>query len=240
MHWSRWSKRRRWLTLGGVAVALPIAAFAAVYLIFFQGSDLPALTLAPDSSSSLPAVSAAGVAGPWSVTSGSVAGYRVREQLAFLPAESDAVGRTSAVTGSAVLEDESGSIVLSSVQVTVDVAKLTSDQSMRDQRIRTIGLQTDTYPSASFTLQGQVAIPLDALGGATVSLDLSGSLTLHGMTRQVTIPVTARLESASRLAVAGSLTFPWSEFAMQAPDVAGFVTVESDPTMEFSLILARG
>ena len=36
----------------------------------------------------------------------SVAGYRVREQLANLPAESDAVGRTDQVTGSITLDVE--------------------------------------------------------------------------------------------------------------------------------------
>jgi len=41
--------------------------------------------------------------GRWSVASGSQVGYRVREQLAFLAAESDAVGRTSQVTGAATL-----------------------------------------------------------------------------------------------------------------------------------------
>ena len=40
------------------------------------------------------------VAGTWTVTTGSEAGYRVRERLANLDAESDAVGRTSDVTGS--------------------------------------------------------------------------------------------------------------------------------------------
>jgi hypothetical protein len=48
------------------------------------------------SSASPPAVgpaSAAQLAGTWTVSSGSVAGYRVREQLARLPAQSDAVGQ---------------------------------------------------------------------------------------------------------------------------------------------------
>jgi hypothetical protein len=35
------------------------------------------------------------LAGQWKIATGSVAGYRVREKLGFLPAESDAVGRTS-------------------------------------------------------------------------------------------------------------------------------------------------
>ena len=48
----------------------------------------------------------ADVAGTWTVTGGSQAGYRVREQLANLPAESDAVGRTSDVTGSITIESD--------------------------------------------------------------------------------------------------------------------------------------
>lgn len=39
--------------------------------------------------------------------------------------------------------------------------------------------------------------------------------------------------------VAGSLTFPFGDFGMQAPNVGGFVTVESNPTLEFKLVLAR-
>ena len=40
------------------------------------------------------------VAGTWTVATGTEAGYRVRERLANLDAESDAVGRTKDVTGS--------------------------------------------------------------------------------------------------------------------------------------------
>ncbi|MDQ3680054.1 MAG: hypothetical protein M3378_05830 [Actinomycetota bacterium] len=39
--------------------------------------------------------------------------------------------------------------------------------------------------------------------------------------------------------VAGALTFPFSDFGMDPPNVGGVVTVESDPTLEFRLVLAK-
>jgi hypothetical protein len=40
--------------------------------------------------------------------------------------------------------------------------------------------------------------------------------------------------------VVGSITFPWGDFNMQAPNIAGFVTVDGTATMEFDLFLKRG
>ena len=76
------------------ALALPTATAPGA-----AASSTPAATADAAASSSEPA-SEAGIDGEWTVADGSVAGYRVREQLANLPAESDAIGRTSAVTGS--------------------------------------------------------------------------------------------------------------------------------------------
>jgi hypothetical protein len=57
-------------------------------------ADPSASTDAGTAPSAVPTASFDGdVAGDWSVAGGSVAGYRVRERLASLSAESDAVGR---------------------------------------------------------------------------------------------------------------------------------------------------
>ena len=83
------------------ALALPTASTA---------SSAPAASAAagasgaPAASTGTSAASAGDVAGTWNVAANSVAGYRVREQLANLPAESDAVGRTDKVTGSITVE----------------------------------------------------------------------------------------------------------------------------------------
>ena len=59
------------------------------------------------------------------------------------------------------------------------------------------------------------------------------------MKKRVTIPLQVR-HSGSTLEAVGSLTFPWGEFGMTAPSVAGFVSVEDEATLEFDLKLAQG
>jgi len=167
-----------------------------------------------------------------------VAGYRVREQLAFLQAPSDAVGRTSEITGSATITGTEDALSVSTASFTVDVQSLKSDQQTRDQRIQILGLESARFPTATFLLSTPVALPGDAASGVDLRLSLTGALTLHGTTRTVTIPVQARL-TGSEIEVVGSLAFPWDEFDMQAPDVGGFVTVDPTATMEFELFLAR-
>src|SRR4249919_2407643 len=90
------------------------------------------------------------VAGTWTVASGSQAGYRVTEQLANLPAQSDAVGRTDKVTGTITLTSSGSSTTLTAADLTVDTTSISSDKSQRDNRLRSEGLQTDTYPTATF------------------------------------------------------------------------------------------
>ena len=94
---------------------------------------------------------ATGIAGEWQVAADSVAGYRVREQLANLPAESDAVGRTSDVTGSITVDADGDGARLTAGTLTVDTTTIASDEGRRDNRMRSEGLQTDQFPTATFT-----------------------------------------------------------------------------------------
>ena len=125
------------------------------------------------------------VAGHMDVAPNSVAGYRVREQLANLPAESDAVGRTDQVTGSITIERSGSTTTLTAGALTVDTTSITSDKSQRDNRMRDEGLQTDQFPTATFTLTKPVEIPAAALAGTASDVTLTGDLTLHGVTKSV-------------------------------------------------------
>jgi len=58
------------------------------------------------------------------------------------------------------------------------------------------------------------------------------------VTRRVTIPLQVQM-SGERAEVVGSLTFPMSDFGITPPNVANFVTVEGDATLEFQLFLSR-
>ena len=206
---------------------------SAAALTLPTASTSPATSTAPGAST-VPAASFDGsVAGTWNVAADSVAGYRVREQLASLPAESDAVGRTSAVSGSITLETSGSTTTLTAGQITVDTTSIASDKSQRDGRLRTEGLQTDTYPTATFKLTKAVAVPAAALAGTGSDITLTGDLTLHGVTKSVDIPAKAQLVNGT-IQVAGSISFPLSDYSIVAPNLGGIiVSIADNGTLEF-------
>lgn len=230
------STRRGWLLSGLAAVVVAGGAAYGTFAVVAGGSSPAPLTLGQSSAGttggSAPTISH--IAGTWTVGTGSVAGYRVHEKLAILPAPSDAVGRTSAITGQATVVNTGGGHTVTAASFTVQVNTLSSDRAMRDQRVHTLGLQTDTYPSATFSLAQPITLPAAASSGQVVTVTATGPLTLHGVTKTVSIPLRLQL-SASTFEVAGSISFPWSQFGMTAPNFGDFVTVADTATMELDL-----
>lgn len=241
-------RRRLKILLGGSASVIIVALLLIYFVIFPTSSPKPfklSQTVATTSSTTSTAASATGapasstgVAGAWKIAGGSQAGYRVREKLAFLPAQSDAVGRTSQITGQALLTDSNGKVTISTASFNVAVSTLKSDRSMRDEKIRAIGLESERYPTATFTLSLPVTIPVSALNGKVARASVTGVFNIHGVSRKETLPVELSLSSSTLQAV-GALTFPWSQFGMTAPSIGGFVNVTEHATMEFDLRLQR-
>ncbi len=242
-------RSRRPLVILAVLAVLALGAVAAVYAIFFTDDAPERLTLSDQPATTAPAAgagtaAAAGAAGTdlvgtWRVVSGSEAGYRVREKLARLPAQSDAVGRSPAVTGTVRIDRSGGSLVASQARFEVDVTKLTSDESRRDNRIRTDGLQTNQFPTATFVSTRPVPLPAETTSGQVVrGVQAEGDLTIHGVTKRVTIPLEVRV-AGNRGELAGSHKFPMSDFSINPPNIAGFVTVEPEATLEFKLVLEK-
>jgi polyisoprenoid-binding protein YceI len=254
-------RKRMALYAAGGGVGVIVAAFLLIYFVIFPTSSpspfkLSATTTSATSTSANAtsanatsgnassrsatyAGSATGsLAGTWKIAGGSQAGYRVREKLAFLPARSDAVGRTSQITGSATFTDRAGALTVSSASFDVNVLTLKSDRSMRDEKIKEIGLESSRYPTATFVLSSPATIPAGILKGEVVHTRITGVLEIHGVSKRETLPVEMSV-SGSTVQAVGSLTFPWSEFGMTAPSIGGFVNVTEHATMEFDLRLAR-
>jgi polyisoprenoid-binding protein YceI len=202
-------------------------------------SPVPGMSVAPGSSVAPAASFDGSAAGTWSVASGSQAGYRVREQLANLPAQSDAVGRTGAVTGSITLTTSGTTTTLTAGSLTVDTTSIVSDESRRDSRLRTEGLQTDSFPTATFTLTKPVEIPAAALAGTASDVTLTGDLLLHGVTKAVEIPAKAQLAGGT-IQVAGAITFPLADYSITAPNIGGFIVSIADTgTLEFLVTFTK-
>jgi polyisoprenoid-binding protein YceI len=224
-------------TIAATVVVVAVGGFAFIYFVLFPTSSTPAFALkAPKKVVAVR--SDAQIVGRWTIAHGSQAGYRVREKLAFLPALDDAVGRTSQISGGASFAASGGNLTVSAASFVINVYSLKSNEAMRDEHIHTIGIQSATYPKASFRLTSPLALPNAALSGKVVDVKVTGDVNMHGTTRLLSIPVELRL-SPTRIQAVGSLTFPWGLFRMTAPSVGGFVSVENSATMEFDLTLAR-
>ena len=238
-------RSRRPLVIIAVVAVVAVAALAAAYAAFFTDdaperlalSDPPTTTAAAGGAPTT-APTATTIAGTWRAAAGSEAGYRVREKLAALPAKSDAVGRSPAVTGTVKVDAAGGSIVASNASFKVDLTKLASDESRRDNRIRTDGLQTNTFPEATFVSTGSITLPAATTSGQAVKTQAQGDLTLHGVTKRVTIPLDVRF-TGGKGELVGSLGFPMSDFNITPPSIGGFVTVDPDATLEFKLVLEK-
>ena len=232
-----------------IVAVLAIAGLAVVYLSFFNEdaperlalSDQPTPTTASGPATTTAATIAASstqLAGTWRVADGSTAGYRVREKLAALPAKSDAVGRSPAVTGTVRVDGSGTALTATEARFEVDLTKLTSDESRRDNRIRTDGLQTNQFPTATFVSTKPIPLPAETASGQPVKASAEGDLTIHGVTKRVTIPLDVRV-SGGKGELVGSLGFPMSDFNINPPNIGGFVTVDPDATLEFKLVLEK-
>ncbi|HEV8628326.1 MAG TPA: YceI family protein [Acidimicrobiia bacterium] len=224
------------LGIAGVAVV----AFGLFVYFGILSNDSPAeFSLEKGSTNNTAAAPPAGeLAGTWTVAGASQAGYRVREKLASLPAPSDAVGRTTAITGQVTISEESGAYRAKNANFTVDVSQLKSNENRRDNRIRTIGLETDKYPQATFAAAGPIDITKDAVDGQVVTVQAAGDMTLHGVTKNVSIPLQVQ-RNGNQIRIVGNYDFSWDDFGMTAPSVPPFVSVTGSPKLEFDVMMSK-
>ena len=167
----------------------------------------------------------------WTVGDGSEAGYRIDEVLRGL--DKTATGRTEDVSGELSLRCDG----VDAVTVTVQTGTITSDAALRDDRVRADYLQTDRFPTATFTLAK--AIPLEGTPalGERMSASAPGKLELHGVTRDVTVELDAQLTAEDRMEVVGSVPIALADYDIEVPDIAGIVTAAPEGRLEFKLAL---
>ena len=220
--------------LGASAVLALVAVGLGVYW-FVIPSDAKA-----KASITLTAVRVQGpLDGTWSVIAGigtnsastSWVGYRVGERVAGLHRTD--VGRSTAVTGTARVQGAT----VSAISVVADESKLTTDSAPRDASVRRI-LDTASHPDAIFISTSPIRVAEIPSAGTIVRLSVTGRLTLHGVTRVVTVPLQARWDG-SHIEVAGELQIVLADYSIRIPAIAGLVKADGHGSMEFQLFLGR-
>jgi polyisoprenoid-binding protein YceI len=241
-------RRLKWIVILPVAALLLAMAGTWTYLNVFS-DDAPArLTLegsvaeglADSNSPATTATTAAADAvtpvpasfdGTWTATTGSQAGYRVKEVLFNQSVE--AVGRTTNVDGALTI----AGTTVETAAISIDLASVTSDESRRDNQFRGRIMNVSQYPTATFKLTEPIdlgALPAD---GATVSVPATGELTLRGTKKTITTTVTAK-RSAGTIQVQGVIPVVFSDYGIPSPSF-GPASVEDNGEIEFLVTFAK-
>ena len=242
-HWLRW-------LIGGVVVLAALAAAGPFIYIHFFNAAPSALSLTPgSSSSSSPGAATSGgtatantaasgaVAGTWTVGSGSVVGYRVNEVL--LGQNATAVGRTTSVTGHLTIAGTAAT----AASFSVPMDTIHSDKSQRDAQFDGRIMDVSQYPTGTFTLTSPIDLGTLPASGVIKSYTAHGKLTLHGTTRAVTFTLTAERSvaknGAADIEAAGDIPVLFSDYNIQNPSFAGFVTTQDHGLLEFLLVFNK-
>ena len=173
------------------------------------------------------------------VIEGSRALYRVREQLAGISFPSDAVGSTTNVTGSILIQAD-GMIDAAQSKISVDLRTLKSDQDMRDGFIRgERGLNTEKFPTADFIPRQAVGMPWPLPGGqqAQGGFQLVGDMTVYGTTSEVTWNIVATFNP--QISGRATTEFPFTKFKIPKPQLARIVSVDDTINLELELRFRR-
>jgi polyisoprenoid-binding protein YceI len=221
----------RWLLIGGVVVvAFTVAGW--YFVLRSEAEPRPEIELTPTV-----AKPARALQGSWSIAPGhpkTFVGYRVTEKLPAAIAEQETTGRTNNLTARMVVRGTS----VTKVKVTADLRDLTSDSGLRDSAIRSTALESNDFPFGTFELTEPIRFRAAPEVGRTVEARAKGNLTLHGVTKRVTVAVEARWDG-KRIQVIGSHPILFSDYDIDPPSVPATASVDNKGEMEFHLFFRK-
>jgi polyisoprenoid-binding protein YceI len=224
----------RWILIP--LLCLVVAGGAGVYWFMLRNSSAPPLALRTDAARST-ASPDTNLSGTWTVVAGTggqatTAGYRVKERVFGVGADT-ATGRTHEVTGSVTVVGTR----VTAAQFTIDMASLKSNKSLRDSVLKSEAIETNTYPTAGFTLTRPIALSA-VTPGRIYTAEARGTLHLHGVSRSVSVAL--RYEATSTgIELLADMPILMADYSIKAPSVAGIVSVENHGSLELLANLAK-
>ena len=244
------SARTTWVA-GGAIVVLGVAALAGWW--FLVRDDAPpeadidaageTLDEAATPGTGDSSADAAGADGTWTVDrsvgsfadfTGTWAGYRFDEELVGIGGNT-AVGRTPEVSGTMTVAEGA----VTAVDVEVDLTTLDSDSDRRDGALRSRGLESDRFPTATFTLTDPVTLPTGLTDGERATVTANGELTIHGVTNEAAIELQAQLQSDNAVVV-GNAPIALTDYGIDPPTGFSVLSISGDGTFEFQLFFSKG
>jgi polyisoprenoid-binding protein YceI len=215
------------------------AALIAVMPVLAHSRGEPKTVFAASAPSKVQGASSATVAALRLVLAptGNAVRYRVRERLVGHDFPNDAIGETRALTG-AIEFDSKGKVIPQSSKFVVDAGTFVSDQNRRDGFVRGRLLDAQQYPSIVLVPTGVRGVGLPLPTSGTAAIEMTGDLTVHGVTRPTTWNGSAKFQEG-RVTGSAATAFTFNDIHMEQPRVPVLLSVADTIRLEIDFDLIR-
>lgn len=223
-------QRRKQLLIGAVVAGALVVIGVVAYAVWVYGGNAArpgataTATLAPG------LTPAAGQTVFTLDPSSTQATFTIHEVLLGNP--NTVVGSTNQVTGQ-ILVDTSDPSKSKVGQIRVDLSTLVTDNDMRNHtlqgRILETGDPSNQY--ATFDAASYKGLPSSIAAGQTVTFQVIGNLTLHGVTKVETFDITLTPSSATQMTGKATTTVRYEDFNLSIPNVPSVSDVTDNVTL---------
>lgn len=145
------------------------------------------------------------------------------------------IGATDQVAGQIAIDLSDPSKTQVGV-ISINARTFATDNSNRDRAIKNQILDTNIYEFITFTPTSITGLPAEAAVGETLSLEITGDLTIRDITHEVTFSVTVLAVSESRLEGSGSATIRREDYGLTIPNVPLVASVDQDVLLEIEFV----
>jgi polyisoprenoid-binding protein YceI len=232
-----------------IAAAVAVIVIGGAALWFFvlkdDAPDELSVDSGTDTSQTTTGTTPASLDGTWTVEEGgdTTAGFRIKESFANGLTDHTAVGRSDNVTGSITIAGTE----ISEGDFTVDLSALEFTDNPtgmsvtnRANALKNNGLQTSEFPDATFKLTQPIDFGEKPADGETVTATATGDLTLHGVTKEVTFDVEAKVVGDTiRVATAEPVPVALADYDIDKPTMGPVASIDDDGSFEFLVILKQ-
>lgn len=167
----------------------------------------------------------------YTLSEGSEARFYINEVL--LGNDKTVEGITPDVTGDIQFDLASPSTATVGT-IQINARTLTTDDNRRNGQIQNRILESvkDEYQYITFEPTSITGLPETAAVGDTFNVQMTGNLTIHGMTLEKTFDVAVTVASEAQLTGLGSTTITHQEYGLSIPRVPLVASVEDEVKLE--------
>ena len=152
------------------------------------------------------------------------------------PRLDNVIGVTTALTGTIALDPQQPAAVQMST-ISVNLFALDMQNDELEEVLRSIYLQSDLFPLASFTPLRYAGLPAICTGNEELTFTITGNLVIRDILQEITFDVIARIEDGLLRGTA-TTRVPMTAFGVEPPNKVGISWVEEEVRIDVKFVAA--